>query len=476
MAVTHGINTSKKATSVSVPATVASGVHFAVGTAPVQMVGGKVNEVVMLNSYEEAVRLLGYSDDWQKYSLCMEVYSAFMLYKIAPVFVVNVLDPTKHRTEKKATNYTPVENRVELPLEVIADSVEVEGKTEGQDYEVFYTDTACIVEFTTDTTGEIKVSSMSVDPSQVTKSDVIGGHDVTTHAIKGLELIDSVFPKYTIAPDLIMCPNWSHDPEVAAVMSAKGENINGVFPAMAIVDLASSDNDGATYYTDAPALKKRNNFSKTNQIVCWPKVALSEKIFDFSVQLAGSMTATDNNSDLGGGTPCESASNKSLQADSTVLASGKEVTLDVQQGNYLNDNGIVTALNFYNGFVSWGNYTACFPANTDPVDYFYCINRMFRWVAKTVVLSYWNYVDRSMKRRLLDAILQGVNNWLNGLTAEEKILGGRVEILESENPLTALMAGRVKFHIYLTPPAPLQQMDWVMEYDISYLSASLKAA
>lgn len=476
MAVTHGINTSKKATSVSVPVTVASGVHFVVGTAPVQMVGGKVNEVVMLNSYEEAVQLLGYSDDWQKYSLCMEVYSAFMLYKIAPVFVVNVLDPAKHRTEEKAVTCTPVENRVELPLEVIADSVKVENKTKGEDFEVFYTDTACIVEFITDITGEVKVSSMSVDPSQVTKRDVIGGHDVTTHAITGLELIDSTFPKYTIAPDLIVCPNWSHDPEVAAVMSAKGENINGVFPAMAMIDLASTDNDGATYYTDAPALKKRNNFSKTNQIVCWPKVALSEKIFDFSVQLAGSMTATDNNGDLGGGTPCESASNKSLQADSTVLANGKEVTLDVQQGNYLNDNGIVTGLNFYNGFVSWGNYTACFPANTDPVDYFYCINRMFRWVAKTVVLSHWNYVDRGMKRRLLDAILQGVNNWLNGLTAEEKILGGRVEMLESENPLTALMAGRAKFHVNLTPPAPLQQMDWVLEYDVSYLTAALMTA
>ena len=49
---------------------------------------------------------------------------------------------------------------------------------------------------------------------------------------------------------------------------------------------------------------------------------------------------------------------------------------------------------------------------------------MFRWVAKTVVLSHWNYVDRSMKRRLLDAILQGVNNWLNGLTAEEKYWAG----------------------------------------------------
>ena len=92
-----------------------------------------------------------------------------------------------------------------------------------------------------------------------------------------------------------------------------------------------------------------------------------------------------------------------------------------------------------------------------------------------MVLSYWNYIDRRLTRRLLDAILQGVNNWLNSLTAEEKILGGRVEMLESDNSLTALMAGRVKFPIYITPPSPLQQMDWVVEYDISYLSAALAA-
>ena len=83
MAITHGINTSKQATSVSTPVTVATGVHFVVGAAPVQMVGGKVNEVIMLNTCEEAVQLLGYSDDWQKYDLCMEIYSAFQLYNVA---------------------------------------------------------------------------------------------------------------------------------------------------------------------------------------------------------------------------------------------------------------------------------------------------------------------------------------------------------------------------------------------------------
>ena len=199
-------------------------------------------------------------------------------------------------------------------------------------------------------------------------------------------------------------------------------------------------------------------------------------MFTHSVQLAGIIAKTDNDGDLGDGTPCESASNKTLRADSMVLADGTtEVTLDPKKAEYLNNNGIITALNFYNGFVSWGNYAAAFPANTDVTDYFYCVNRMFKWVAKTVILSYWNYIDRRLVRRLLDAIMQGCNNWLNGLTAEEKILGGRVEMLASENPDTDLMAGRVKFHIYMTPPSPLQQMDWVLEYDLSYLSGLMAA-
>lgn len=159
-----------------------------------------------------------------------------------------------------------------------------------------------------------------------------------------------------------------------------------------------------------------------------------------------------------------------------IIASGEEVLLDVPKANYLNDNGIVTAVNFYNGFVSWGNYTAAFPSSTDPVDYFYCVSRMFKWVAKTVVLTYWSSIDGKMTRRLIDTVLQGVNDWLNGLTSEEKILGGRVEFREDENTETALMAGKAKFHVFLTPPSPMQKMDFVFEYDISYLTALFAAA
>lgn len=472
--ITHGISTGKKTTSAGTPNVAASGIIFAVGAAPVQMVGGKVNEVVMANNYEEAVKAMGYSDDWKKYGISEVIYTAFQLYKTAPLFLVNVLDPKKHKTAKNG-KFEVKDNQIKLPIEAIAESVKIDEKEAGTDYEVFYDDTSCIVEFLTDATGEITVNYDAVDPSQLTKDEIIGGYNVGTHKTTGLELIDNVFPKYTVVPDLILCPNWSHDSEVAAVMSAKGENINGLFEANAILDIDTTEETGVTYYTEVPEWKKSKNFMKVNELVCFPKLKLGDRIFNYSSQLAGLIANTDNTAELGNGTPCESASNKSLQADSMALADGTEVVLDVQQANYLNDNGIITALNFYNGFVSWGNYTACFPANTDPVDYFYCISRMFKWVAKTVTLSYWSYTDRRLTRRLIDAILQGINDWLNSLTAEEIIIGGRVELREEENSLTALMAGKAKFHIYITPPSPLQKMEYVLEYDVSYLSNLLAA-
>ena len=120
-------------------------------------------------------------------------------------------------------------------------------------------------------------------------------------------------------------------------------------------------------------------------------------------------------------------------------------------------------------FVSWGNETACYPANTDVTDYFYCVSRMFSWVANSVILSMWSKVDKKLNKRLIESVTQSINIWLNGLMAEEKILGGRVEFLEEENTTADLLAGKAKFHIYLTPPSPAKELDFVLEYDVSYL-------
>ena len=121
------------------------------------------------------------------------------------------------------------------------------------------------------------------------------------------------------------------------------------------------------------------------------------------------MSKTDATEDLGGGSPCESASNKTIQIDGMALADGTEVLLDLVKANYLNSNGIITALNLTGSFVSWGNETACYPANTDVTDYFYCVSRMFSWVANSVILSMWSKVDKKLNKRLIESVTQSIN-------------------------------------------------------------------
>ena len=173
MAITHGIHTNKVATSVSTPTEVETGIHFVVGTAPVHTVNGKVNKPIMLQNYSEAAEQLGYSDDWEKYSLCEEIYTAFQLYEISPIVVVNVLDPAKHRGEAKTTEENVADNQIVLPIETIKDSIEITGKTQGEDYDTFYTEEGCVIEFLADTTGKVSVKHTEVDPSKVTKKDMI---------------------------------------------------------------------------------------------------------------------------------------------------------------------------------------------------------------------------------------------------------------------------------------------------------------
>ena len=58
----------------------------------------------------------------------------------------------------------------------------------------------------------------------------------------------------------------------------------------------------------------------------------------------------------------------------------------------------------------------------------------------------------------------------HGLAAEGKILGGRIEFNDTENPLTGLIGGKLTFHIHQAPPPPAQEIDAVFEYDPSYLN------
>lgn len=148
------------------------------------------------------------------------------------------------------------------------------------------------------------------------------------------------------------------------------------------------------------------------------------------------------------GVPYKSPSNKNLKSDSAILADGTNVFLGINEANYLNSNGIVTALNFIGGWTSWGNNTGCYPSNTDPKDAFIASRLMFNFLNNTLVQTYWQKIDDPTNKILIKTITDSNNIWLNGLENQGQILGGRVEFREEDNPLTSLISGVINFRIY----------------------------
>ena len=104
MSYKHGIYTSEQATSLVPMTQTDSGLIVAVGTAPVHLASdpADANTPVLCYTYKEAVAALGYSDDWEKYTLCEMMKTHFALFNMAPIVFINVLDKTKntHKTEQ----------------------------------------------------------------------------------------------------------------------------------------------------------------------------------------------------------------------------------------------------------------------------------------------------------------------------------------------------------------------------------------
>ena len=481
-----GVHVFEKATSVQTPKVATVGIPFVVGTAPVQSAAkpAKSNVPVLVTSWDEAVEKLGFSYDWESYTLCEFMYSHLQLFGAQPVIFCNINDPASMKREEAAADYTVADHRVAVSVDAIADTIKVsvaEGAGEtaatralerDTDYSILYdrddTDTyVCIVELLEDGSAydaeTVSVAYSAADPKTATVADVVDG----------VAQVDACLTAVGLVPDLIAAPGWSHNTVVAAVMATKAAAINGLFKGKAVID-ADSGEDGVTEYSQLSGYKNKNNFVDVDQIICWPMVQLGDYRFHLSAQLCGLMATVDAGNR---GIPYESPSNKNLKMDACVLADGTPVNLTWNQVDLIAGSwGVVTAVNFLDsGWVAKGNYTACYPGNTDVKDQFIPVSRMFDFIGNTLIRTFWSKLDKPMTPALRDSILQTCNIWLGGLTGGGYLYGARAEMLAEENPLTSLLDGIITLHIYNAPPVPAQEIDFILEYDVSYMETALAA-
>jgi len=478
----HGAYARQLPTALIPPRRVETALPIVIGTAPVHMVKegytGPINQPVLAYSYQEAVTTLGYSEEWADYTLCEFMFSQFVLFGMAPVVFINVFDPATHKTNIAAEEKAFVDDVLYLAHTGLVADPTVKNQAgdvtyvKGTDYTVnLIAGRINRVESGAITAGAtVQVAYDYGDPSKVDADDIVGGIDGATGAKSGLELIDDVFPRFRLVPGLVLAPGWSHNPLVGAILATKAANINGIFRCSALLDIPS-DASGCTKYSDVAEWKNTNNYIGELIANCWPKMRLEDDIFWQSTQLAGLIASVDaDNGDI----PYVSPSNHLFKMNGACLANGDEVFLGHGEANYLNSLGVITSLNFIGGWRCWGNRTGAYPSNTDVKDSFLPIQRMFNWIGNTLVLTWWQRVDWPINKRLVETIVDSVNDWLNGLAARQCILGGRIVLLEEENPTTDLMDGILRFHLYVTPPSPAREIEFLLEYDPAYLSNLFK--
>ena len=425
----HGVKVNYRDTGLVTPAHVESAMPVIVGTAPVhnlpEGVEPPVNKPVLCHTFSEFVAQFGAPADEENpedFTLWQAAEMYFTRYLCEPIVAINVFDPGRHVR-------MPEHGEGEVDLE----------------------------------TGEESVTTPPPRPdvSLVTAKDIIGTVDPETMKPTGLQLVHKIYPMFRLTPGVILAPKFSREPAVALAIGALCEEVGGLFKAMGIIEIAA----GLKNYTEAPAWLNDNNLVDHNLLAIFGDFACGGAVESGSAHLAGVIGARDAAND---GIPYWSPSNRRVVAEGHIYG-GEPLLLTQDQANYLNSQGIVTALNQIGGLVIWGNRTACYPGITDVKDSSIPIRRMFAWIANYLILTNWQFVDIPASRRRIETIRDQVNIWLNGFTAREYILGGRCDFEVADNPTLDMMDGIYRWHIYVTPPQAAEQLVFDLEYDPAYL-------
>lgn len=470
MAYMHGVRIQENPTSVPTPVSNEAGVPVIFGTAPVNLASdpaGAANKLFLCNSFAEAKAAVGYSGDYETYTLCQAMDAFFKAFGVGPIVICNVLDPVVHKTTYTESLTVVDGQAVSKEKGVLLDSIKAGTLELGTDYTVSFNDEGCPV-FTVLKGGEntINVTGSKIDASKVTESSLIGSYDAETGVETGIELVRKVYPTFGLTPSLLLAPGWSHKPTVGLALAEKCTDINGMFKCECVVDI---DTDRAAKYTDVESIKKESGFASEHTICVWPKVKYAGKVMYYSAIYAAMASYTDYNNDS---VPNLSPSNHALRISATVVEDGTEVSLDINQANELNAIGVVTALNL-NGFKAWGNNTAAYPDTTDPKDRWICCRRFFSWWGNSFITNYMAKVDNPANYRLIESIVDSENVRGNSLVSQGKCAGIKMVYSKDDNPIGNVLDGRIVFRQYLAPYTPAEDILNVLEFDPSMIEAAL---
>lgn len=456
-----------------------------VGTAPVNLIrgyAGAVNTPILLRTFDAAKRLVGYSDDWTKFTLCEAIKLHFdnVSGNIGPIVVINALDPATHKKAEATTQQLTFANgRATITSDtIILDTLVLADKEEGVDFSIGYDFTKGQVIINSlgeeKLTGSVQATFSEIELTNFSEDDIIGG--VTAGGVyTGLGCVDLVYPEIGRIPSLIAAPGWSDKPEVYEAMLTAGQKINGHWDAFVYADIPLV-NGGAKAGTAkvgesrigpgekvdtieaAMTWQTDNGYTNERSKVFWPQMQdTAGRTYHLSALAAWqTMTVDATHNDV----PMESPSNKALPVAKQYFGEGSTNRgFDQQRGNELNAVGITTGVYWGGQWVLWGPHTAAYKYGSvaDLRTVFDNTIRMMMYVTNRFQVEHALTTDRPMTRAMADSIKNREQEKADALVALGAFIGKPVvEFREADNSTAELAEGNFVWRFEGTPTPPFK--------------------
>ena len=491
MPIKHGIYVSETDTVMQASSRVPNSVQVFIGMAPVYLLSDPnavTGKPILITSAAEAKEKFGYSEDFEKFTLCQAMYVMEKFYQVSPVVFINCLDVRYYKKDveksrimggiigggsyKKDANILGADGRDIIVSSVAIETIPDEGETAteftyGTDYTVALnpsTGKYVIYFINQDLIVAYNTTGVNMGYSYVNYTAMNNGV-ISSQFNK----INDIYPTLGVVPSILVAPGYSKESSVASALSAKAANIGGMFKAVAVLDL---DTELAATYTSVSTAKKDGHKSPFSCCV-WPCFKASGNVIYGSVIASMLMAYTDSQND---GVPSRSPSNKiiaSLGVVSTCLADGTDVVLDQDQANIVNTAGVITGL-YVNGWRLWGSYTGAYPDEVDPKNIWLPVRRMFNWQGNSFIVTYFDKVDDPINAVLIESVVDSENIRCMAF-APDKWAGARIRFVKSDNPIEDLLAGKITFRQSIAPYTPAQEINNILSYDTTMLQDALYA-
>ena len=475
----HQIETQRDAVIATNPVTGSYNVQVVVGTAPVNQsvnMADAVNKPIIVRSMQDVIENFGWSDDYEKYTLMQAAQMSFRSFPVAPVIMINVLDPSE-----VAHMIAVAEKEVELVKGgaiiaddgVLADTLvitvgEAEAKKD-KDYAATVSATGVVIAAipggVLDGVSSVKAGYQKLRPEGVTAEDIVGGLD-ENGVRTGIELIDEIYSQFGVLPGILTAPGFSDNPMVAMALEAKAELAGDFSNAIAVVDI---DTEIAAKLADVEAAKEALGVKSRWVAACWPQVTVSGKRIAMSAAVSALLqyTCIKNNN-----IPCESPDNLDIGIDGLVLADGSEVKITQAQANdYLNKYGVVSCI-YMNGWKCWGNNTTAYPQEEASNSRFIKNVLISNYLENRFKAEHLSKIGRQGKLKKIESVVTEFNS-LIGALVPDYLAGGEIIFDKKDNPIQNLQIGHLTFRTRYADYTPIEYILNKFTWDANILEAAL---